>query len=151
MKKIFFFLVFTAIAFTTNSCSSSDSSPDPGGTISFKVNGVQKTFTDMYVSENLYFEGTPDEYTELYVVTLPANDPEHVRFTLYKNHMEDSVSVFYTHDGIEYTRVGTFTMQITANGNNKKLIGTFSGEMAEDEINPVDQIYITEGTFNIQY
>ena len=151
MKKIIILFVLSAVLYTTNSCSSSDSSPVIGGTISFKVNGVQKTFNDIYVSENLYFEGTPDEYTELYVVTLPANDPEHVRFTLYKNHLEDIVSVFYTHDGVEYTRVGTFTMHLTSNGNNKKLVGTFSGEMAQDEINPIDPINITEGTFTIQY
>ena len=152
MKKIFLLIFFTIIGFTINSCSnSSDSNPEIGGTISFKVDGVQKTFNDIYVSENVYNSGTSDEYTELSVLTMPQNASEHMEFYLYKNRLEDIVSVFYTVDDVEWVRVGTFAIQLTSNGNNNKLIGTFSGQMSDNEIQPQNYINITEGTFNIQY
>ena len=152
MKKIFLLIFFTTIGFTINSCSnSSDSNPEIGGTISFKVEGVQKTFNDIYVSENMYNSGTSDEYTELSVRTMPQNASEHMEFFLEKNHLEDIVSVFYTVDDIQWVRDGTFAVQLTSNGNNNKLIGTFSGQMSDNEIQPQNYINITEGTFNIQY
>ena len=103
MKKIFLLIFFTTVGFTIDSCSnSSDSNPKIGGTISFKVDGVQKTFNDIYVSENVYNLGTSDEYTELSVRTMPQNASEHMEFFLEKNHLEDIVSVFYTVDDIQW-------------------------------------------------
>lgn len=153
MKKIALFIAFSAMVFSINSCSSSsDDSPVIGGTISFKVNGVQKTFDNIYVSENVYNPDTPDEYTELGVYTMPQNVDEHMEFHLYKYHMEDIVSVFYTIDGQQWTRLpGVFTMHLTSNGSNNKLTGTFSGQIGDDEIQPQNFKNITEGTFNIQY
>jgi hypothetical protein len=153
MKKIFLFLLLATAAFSLNSCSGNDSSdPEPGGTISFMFNGAQKTFHNVTVSENLYFEGTPDEYSELFVFGIDPDIPgENVRFTLYKNHMEDIVSVFYTISDVEYERKeNQFTLSLTANGNNNRLKGTFSGDMYAP-FNTVDDISVSNGTFDIQY
>jgi hypothetical protein len=153
MKKIFLFLLLATAAFSLNSCSGSDSSnPEPGGTISFMFNGVQKTFHNVTVSENLYFEGTPDEYSELFVFGTDSDIPgENVRFTLYKNHMEDIVSVFYTISDVQYERKeNQFTLTLTANGNSNRLKGTFSGNMYAP-FNTVDDISVSSGTFDIQY
>ncbi|MCF6133020.1 hypothetical protein [Flavobacterium wongokense] len=154
MKKIFLLVVLTLTAFSFNSCSSSsdDTNPVIGGTISFKVDGVQKTFDNIYVSENVINPGTADEFTDLGVYSMPQNTSEHIEFFTEKNHMEDIVSVFYTADGVQWTRLpGVFTVHLTSNGNNNKLVGTFAGQMGDDEIQPQNFINITEGTFNIQY
>lgn len=152
MKKIFALLLLTTIGFTINSCSSSGDSPVIVGTISFKVDGVQKTFNNIYVSETVNNPGTEDEFTDLGVYSMPQNSSEHIEFFTEKNHMEDIVSVFYTADGVQWTRLpGVFTVHLTSNGNNNKLVGTFSGQMGDSEIQPQNFKTITEGTFNIQY
>lgn len=153
MKKFVLFVLLATIGFTINSCSSSsDNGTVIGGTISFKVDGVQKTFNDIYVSENVLNPGTADEFTDLGVYSMPQNSSEHIEFYTEKYHMEDIVSVFYTADGIQWTRLpGVFTMHLTSNGGNNKLVGTFSGQMGDDEIQPQNYKSITEGTFNIQY
>lgn len=152
MKKIILFIAICILGFGFNSCSSSDGQTEIGGVITFKVNGVQKTFDNIYVSENLYFEGTPNEYTELNVFATPLNNSaEELRFYLYKNRLEDFVSFFYSSGDNQYTRIGNFAVHITSNGNNKKLIGTFSGQMGDSEIQPQNFITISQGSFNIQY
>lgn len=152
MKKIFALFFLTTIGFTINSCSSSDDSPVIGGTISFKVDGVQKTFDNIYVSENVFNPGTADEYTDLGVYSMPQNTSEHIEFFTEKYHTEDIVSLFYTVDGVQWTRLpGVFTMHIASNGSNNKLVGTFSGQIGDDEIQPQNFKTITDGTFNIQY
>jgi len=146
-------LIFlTTIGYTINSCSSStDSNAEIGGRISFKADGVQKTFNNIYVSENVYNSGTSDEYTELSVRTMPQNASENMENFLEKNHLEDIVSVFYTVDNIQWVRVGTFAVQLTYDSNNNKLVETFSGQMSDNEIQPQNYINIIEGSFNIQY
>lgn len=150
MRKFFLYVVMTVALV---SCSGSDSdSGEIGGSIRFKVNGTQKVFDDIEVSQNLYFEGTPNEYTELFVVgysnELPA---EHIRFQLHKGSLEDVVSVVYF-DGTNFyfRRDFAFTFNLTENGAAQRLKGTFSGTMELPD-QPENNVAITQGSFNFTY
>jgi hypothetical protein len=145
MKKILFLLVLSAIAFSSNSCSGDDNSPKKEGTISFKVNGVQQEYTTVYVTTTTSHTGDFVE-VELDVYGYYIYDKLHLHMD--RDTLEDTVSFIYEVEDIEYARDANFAVQLTANGSDKKLIGSFSGDL----ISPEGTILtITEGTFNIQY
>lgn len=152
MKKIFLFLMLITVAFSINSCSSdndNDGKSDKAtGTISFKVDGVQKTFNSIHFHEETYLEGTSDEYVGIAIfANLGSIYSDGVNFSFKKGDMDHIYNFTYIKEGdIGYLPADDFLYTITSNGNDKKLIGTFSGTMVG-----YPDLAITEGTFNIQY
>ena len=150
MKKVFLLLVLTIITITTNSCSNDkDDSPvaeKTYGTISMKLNGVQKTLNVSYVKLIKNLEGTPDEYTQIDIGTSPKNT-DAVAFSFKKGDL-GNIIVGFTYlkeSDMGYSAESDFLSDVTANGDDKKLMGAFSGHLGGDEFN------LTEGSFNIEY
>lgn len=144
MKKLFFLFVLSAIAFSLNSCSGDDNSPKKEGTILFKVDGVQQEYHNVYVTTTTNYTGDLVE-VELDVYGLYIFDKVHLH--LDRDTLEDTVSFLYKFEDIEYTRDSNFAVHLTSNGSDKKLIGTFSGDLTSSD----GTITITDGSFNIQY
>lgn len=147
MKKIFFLLIIASLAFTVNSCSkdSNGVSDKATGTISFKVNGALRTFNVIHFHEETYLEGTPDEYVGVDIFANLGLYSDGVSFSFKKGDMDHIYNFTYIKEGdIGYLPADDFLYTITSNGNDNKLIGTFSGAMDPD-------VTITEGTFDIQY
>lgn len=146
MKKILLFIVLTTIAFTINSCSNDDSSDIVNGSITMKVNGVYQTFTKIHLTQTKSPDG---QDTSLAIYTEDDGDDygDWVSFTFTKGIYSDVGPFSYRIEDEQYVRTPNFVIQITSNGNDKKLIGTFEGEVS----GPLGNMTITEGTFNIQY
>ena len=142
-------MAVAGLAFSLNSCSSSDSgSSSPGGTVTVKINGVSKTFTTTVVDVEVYEDGTPDEYTELTVTaTIGTSTTEIITFVMEKGGLgSDAIYEFY------YIKDGAFcpgnlATNVTTNNTGKKLIGSFSGAVSDG----TTDYTFTEGTFNVQY
>ena len=151
MKKIFLFLVLTTMGFTINSCSSDDSSPT--GTVTFKVDGVQKTLKIINVNEYKNLAGTADEFTQISVYASSRTVDGAVIFSFRKGGLGNIISDFtYVLGGdVGYQQSASFSSAVTANGNDKKLMGTFSGHVGSSDGTDINDLNITEGTFNIQY
>ena len=138
-------------AITTNSCSNDrdDSSHEPSatGTVTFKLNGVQKTLNIIDVGEYKNLAGTADEYTQISVYAKSKTEDGAVIFSFKKGDLGNIISDFtYVLGGdVGYQQSADFSNDVTANGDDKKLMGTFSGNLGAPEFN------ITEGSFNIQY
>ena len=149
MKKVFLLFVLTTIAITTNSCSNDkDDIPETTyGTISMKVDGVQKTLNVYKVELIKNLEGTADEYTQIEISAFSKITGDRVTFSLKKGNLGNSIVGFtYLYNGdMGYLATSDFSNDVTANGDDKKLIGTFS-----DNSN-APYFSITEGSFNIQY
>ena len=143
MKKLFLFVAVAAIAFSLNSCSKSDSSSSAGGKISFKVNGVSKTFTNAVAVES-----TGSIFVEAYIGSA-ANPTETVSFAVEASMTgSDAIySFYYSNDTDDYS-YGTapFTRNVTRN-TSALLRGTFSGSLNSDT--SAATLPITEGSFDI--
>lgn len=148
MKKILLFVSYCVLILSLNSCSSDSDSDKATGTISFKVNGVQKTFTGLHSHEHVYHLNET-EYTSVNIRT-DSDDTtfDWFQFSLIKGNLQDSTYFSYVMEGnMIYNTADDFTVHITSNGDDKKLIGTFSGDMTRDG----ETLTITEGSFNVQY
>ena len=151
MKKIFLFLTLTIVVFSTNSCSSDSDrtgkSDKAIGTISFKIDGVQRTYNSIHFREETYLAGTPDEYVSVEIYTDSGNYGDAIGFSFIKGDMDHIYNFTYIVGGdMGFLPKDGFLYTITSNGNDNKLIGAFSGII---EGSP--DMNITEGTFNIQY
>ena len=154
MKKLFLFTCLSALALTFNSCSGDDPSSNnngPEGTLSFKLDGVQKTFNTIAINENV-FTGDGVTYT-IYGITASDNsDPsELVYFTIEKTYTgTDSFNVFrFTSNNIIWYDYDLLSN--TMINRDDKLKGSFSGSLydglaggGEEELK-----IITDGTFDI--
>lgn len=150
MKKLFLFTCLSAFALSFNSCSDDDSSSsgnDNETTISFKVNGVQKTF------KHVVFEGeTGSEVPYHYIEAIPnSNEPsESVNFTFHGNEIgSDVIEHFHYKKGsfdYYWTRgQDTEFMHNFQTNTTTKVKGTFSGTIHDGD----ESVTITNGTFNI--
>ena len=149
MKNIFLFLALSIVACSINSCSrDNDGTSDKAtGTISFKIDGVQRTYNSIHFHEETYLEGTPDEYVGVGIYTDTGNYGDAVSFSFIKGDMDHIYNFTYIVGGdVGYLPADGFLFTIISNGNDNKLIGTLSGDM-----DGIGNITITEGTFNIQY
>lgn len=152
MKKVLFIFVLMALAFTVSCCSKDDgpsAGPSAKGFITLKADGVQKTFPLIKVYENVMLEGTPEEYTELYISagTDHSGWSDAVELSIKKGDLSGNAVFTYIQEGdIGYITADNFTINVISNGDDKKLIGTFSGDMLG-----ITDFTITEGIFNIQY
>lgn len=146
MKKTLWFFVLTIIVFTTNSCSNDDSSDVVNGLITMKVNGVYKSFTKIHLKQTKSPDGRD---TSLSIYTEDDGDDygDWVSVTFTKGIYSDVGPFSYWIEDEKYDRAPNFAIQITSNGNDRKLIGSFSGDVTGTG----GTISITEGTFDIQY
>ena len=149
MKKIFLFLALIIIGFSINSCSSDSNgkSDKATGTISFKIDGVQRTYHSIHFHQETYLAGTPNEYVGVDIYADPGIYGDSVGFSFVKGDMDHIYNFTYIVGGdMGYVPSDDFLLTITSNGNDNKLIGTFSGI-----IEGFPDFTTTEGTFNIQY
>ena len=152
MKKVFILLVLITAAITTNSCSNDrdDTSYEPSatGTVTFKLNGVQKTMNIIDVVDYKNLAGTADEYTQISVYAKSKTVDEAVAFSFRKGNLGNIISDFtYVLGGdVGYQQSAGFIGTVTSNGYDKKLVGTFSGDLDE-----FSEYTISEGLFDIQY
>lgn len=149
MKKIVLFLALTMVLFATNSCSSDTNSNKATGVISFKVNGIQKTFRSFHFRQETTLQGTPDEHTTLYFITDGNENHDWVSFSFEKGILADVNDVFqyYSEGNLGYDKLDNFSIHKSSNGDDKKLVGTFSGDM----ISSAGTVTITDGSFDIKY
>jgi len=154
MKKLFLILFATAATFSASSCSDDDAAATTtGDTVTFKVNGVQKTYNTVSVEEE-----TEGGVTYLYVTAMNGtNISEVVTFDIVKGETaDDSVNGFvYDVAGVTYENVGTgtsFSSEIDHNMDGH-IEGRFTGTLREyfgTSEEPVFKTF-TEGSFNISY
>lgn len=149
MKKIFLFLAAASLSLA--SCSSDDGGSSNGGdSVTFKVNGVEKTFNTVQVEEVVWDEGTPDEFSQIEVTASMNNSPtEFVTFSVEPDGVgADALYDFrYTAAGDQFYSYDSFVSIVQTN-TGSKLRGTFSGTLnSGGEATKT----ITEGEFNISY
>lgn len=151
MKKLFLFTCLSALAFSFNSCSDDDSKSSDstsGAAISFKVNGVRKTFS------NVIFEkfGSEGEAPYYFVEAIPtSNEPDElINFSFRANTLGSTVIEHFHYQTGSYDyywgtgSANEFTHNFQANSTTKQK-GTFSGIVREED----EFVTITEGSFNI--
>lgn len=151
MKKIFLFFALSLMTLAFNSCSKEENNiPVSKGIITFKLNGIQKTFDMVTVNEQKFLEGTANEYTQIGILAYnkKIHYSDFIQFSIKKGDLEDNINdLVYGYDGdLGIQILDNFTFHITSNGDDKKIIGTFSGEMSEP-----GEMIVTDGTINIQY
>lgn len=156
MKKIFLFIATATLAFSMNSCSSDDNSDSNGGnttvggTITAKIDGVQKTFNNVIVNTTNFTEDG-ENYTFLDITATIGNSAsEIITFSTIKGRVgADAIRDFnYTkNDNFFYSNPMTTIMQ--TNSDSKKLKGIFSGTLTNTSGG--SPIAVTEGSFDIQY
>lgn len=149
MKKIILLVVMVAVGMFWTSCSSDDSGNNtntiplnPAGTISFKVNGVTKTFNTYIMTENdqsLYITATNN-----------SNISDIVELDIQKDQLGTGVlhDFFYTKNTVIYNSFGGFTTLITKN-SDRQIIGSFAGELYSSAEG--GYITISNGLINMTY
>ena len=165
MKNLFLFLSISILSLSISSCSSDDNnstengdnnpSTETGGTVSFKVDGVQKTFNNIIIDKTIYDEGKQEEaiYLEI-TASEEGNSEEYITFQLF----EGSVGANKTYvDGWDYRvnnkmyhawhhSTGNGITDIVQINDAEKLKATFSGTLTSNV--PVS-LNITEGFIDI--
>lgn len=150
MKKLFLFTLLSALTFSLNSCSGDDDSAapvnaQPGGTISFKFNGVQKTFNNVVIDQEVETEG--DVWL---TVTGSENGSSSnmISFNAYQGDLgsDKIMNLEYTQNDVTVFYTFQPNSNIQVNSNNT-LSGTFSGF----DSGSVNGNAITEGTFSAVY
>ena len=163
MKRIILFALLASFGLTSISCSNDDNStpvnqvPQAGGTITFKVGGVAKTFNTINVVEDE--QGTTeDPYTVLMVTASANNNPaEVISFVLPKGQIGANLiyNLIYTVNGKSYwadTFGGSSTNVVQTNTADNKIIGSFSGTFTYSNMGQdFEELMITEGVFNFTY
>lgn len=153
MRKLFLFTSLLGAAFIFNGCSSNDdddksSAVTPTGTVSFTLNGEEKTYNTIEISEVDEFEEGNENYI---MVTAKGDDnTDYVRFTIPENEKATEQAFYYYEDTIEYESYFlAFSVDVK---NNNKAEGTFQGTVSAmpDGDLPV-VMEIKGGTFSINY
>jgi len=142
MKKLFLFVSLIALTVSLNSCSS-DSDGGGGKSISFKIGGVNKTFSTIAAAENggfvfvTGFNGTASSQTESVSFTIATGATG-----------ANKVSNFtYTTQGGNSFIADPLTSDVTTNSGSS-VKGTFSGTL--QGVSSSDLI-MTEGKFSVKY
>lgn len=150
MKKIFLSLFLAVIAVTLHSCS--DDEPQLGGTVSFTVDGSQKTYTNPMVT---ILEPNPEENgIVLLRLTSGTNDTGILQFEIEREVTGNVVPYFfgYLTSNTYHFLEEEFTLIISANENGH-MAGTFSGRLKKADDIPEGQefIDISNGSFDVRY
>jgi hypothetical protein len=138
MKKLFLFVSAVALTVSLNSCSSDS---DGGGSLSFKVDGVKKSFKTEGVSSVVG--------TTVYGYSGNAEDPtETVSFNVASGTGANKVTnlSYQNADGVNYA-FGTITSDVTTNSTSS-VKGTFAGTL--EPFGAGADITITEGSFSVR-
>lgn len=157
MKKLFFFTCLSVLALSFNSCSKDDGPSSNNnnddlniGTVSFKVNGNQRTYDAIIIDEQI----SGAESVVIYKITAFVKG-------IYSQRIYFEVSKEYTgNDGINYLEyINTDNSYVSGNSlrsaitenNQNKLKGTFSGQISawNDDTNVIMTAQINEGSFDI--
>lgn len=149
MKKIFMFLTLVSmIAFT--SCSDDDGGSSASGTITARVNGVDKTFNVTSVKQELSTEGEFSWY-DVTIITKQSDDTSKTfELNLTKNEIGEGAWGFSYYDDENYYYCDDIA--ITSNvteSNNAGAKGSFSGIAIDEETS--ETIEITNGIFDVKY
>lgn len=161
MKKIFLFIATATLAFSMNSCSSDDNSDSNngggnettiGGTLSVKIDGVQKNFNNVIVNAAPYdMPGNPDLILLDVTASTAGNSSEYINFQIFKGRTGANsffLDLQYTLNNVTYRDEVSSITQINS---NNALKGTFNGEV-EGYINNAWVIKtLTEGKFDVKY
>lgn len=143
MKKLFLLLSAVALTISLNSCSSSSVSGS-SGTLSFKVNGIQKNF-----------KATPEEDTGFLFVDgyigNPDNPTEAVQFNmpLESGSTINIIESFIYSNPNEVDGATTILSNVTSQTANS-IKGTFSATINNNSGGTPD-LTITEGKFSFSY
>ena len=143
-EKLVLFLAVAAMSF---SCSDDDSKGGGGSDkISFKVNGVSKTMTNVQVNEEV-------EDGETYLIitgSMGQSASEVITFSTVECDVGSGMAYSwgYIKDGETYWDNGDVTSIIETN-SSKKLKGSFSGTLSSWTVEENIEVTITDGSFNI--
>lgn len=157
MKKIALFALIATLGLSSISCSSDDSSapvnqvPVTGGTVTFKVDGVAKTFNTINVNVEPG-EGQDADNNYLLVTASANNDPSEVMSFVVQEGQIGANAAYnwaYTAGGKNYYAM--FNNVVQTNSTDKRLIGSFSGNAEYYNGMGVEVVAISEGVFNITY
>ena len=148
MKKLFLFFALSSMMLAFNSCSKEDDdAPVSKGIITFKVDGRQVTLDMVTVNEQKFLEGTTDEYTQIGIFANSKSNSDFIEFSIKKGDLEDNINdLIYGYEDVGYHILDNFAFHITSNGDDKKITGTFSGDLSEQ-----GEETVTDGIINIQY
>ena len=130
---------------------SSDSSSTPTATksVSVKIDGVQKNFSKVEITQEPWTEnGVPR--IDLHVTAMnPDDNTEYVHFGIGKGDIgEDQLWDFaYVKNGTEYPVGQAGLYSATTINIEKRIVGTFSGGVSSNGVNHV----LSDGIFDIQY
>jgi hypothetical protein len=153
MKKLILFTL-TALSLSLTSCSDDDGAATNnggnGGTFTATVNGVQKTYNTVTVSEDSYSDG------EVYLKVTGSQEgsaDENIYFEMAKNETGTNAIYYseFTTAGVQYY-AGNLNTNVTVNNANQ-VKGTFSGPIYNTNSTEQDQVLftITNGTFTANY
>ncbi|TRW26710.1 hypothetical protein FMM05_04860 [Flavobacterium zepuense] len=156
MKKLFLFTCLSALALTFNSCSDDDNKSNEtdgtSGTVTFKVNGVAKTYNTITVNpESEVSDGETFEWITI-TASPEGSASEFVTFELEKEAVGADASNYfeYVENNVTYYWDNEFNVNTLTN-NNDKVKGTFSGTVSIYDANAQETVTktISEGTFDI--
>jgi hypothetical protein len=138
MKKLFLFMALTALTISLSSCSKDSGD---GSSISFKIDGIKKSFKVIAAKTGgvVYVEG--------YIGSID-NPTESVSFTMADGTTGTSAITYFSYENATntYLPATTITHSVTINsGGSAK--GTFSGVL-EPFSGTGANVTITEGTFS---
>lgn len=157
MKKLFLFTILSALTISLASCSGDDDSgtvnngDQTGGTVSFKLNGVQKTFNSIQVTREPY-DGT----TWLTVTASENGNP--TEFVVFAGPEGQTGAAqlqwSYTVNNATYSQAGMnndmyFINTIIETNSNNKIKGSFTGSLTNYDFS--SHLTFTDGTINITY
>jgi hypothetical protein len=154
MKKIFLFMLASLIIFSFSNCSGDSDSksttvPNSTKSVSLKVDGVQKIFSRVDITQEAWSDDGVPKVDLTIVATNPENDGEYIVFGIGKGDIGENQlwNFVYVNEDIEYIPGETELSSATTINIEKRLQGTFSGSVTSDGNNHV----LSDGIFDITY
>lgn len=157
MKKLFLFTCLSALALTFNSCSDDDNKSNETdgttGTVTFKIDGVTKTYNTVTVDPDSSTSGG-ETYEWITITASPEGSAsEFITFEIEKNAVGVDAADYleYFENNRTYSmNWDTFNINTLTN-NEDKVKGTFAGPVTywNNETQTATDKTITEGTFDI--
>ena len=117
------------------------------------IGGQEKIFNTVSVTEEVYFPGTVDEYTDLIVFASNDAGTESISIGLAKEEIGTDVIYYFSYidsNEDDYSSNPTsFNTNVTVNSSSKNLKGTFSGGLQGSAMG--NTIAVSNGSFDFQY
>jgi len=147
MKKLLLFL--TAASLCLTACSDDDKKDNQGGTVSFTINGEEKTLTLRGIFESRVYPWGNEDYRSAFAVNEEEHIAVRITFPINKdNAPQGDGSIEYIDNTTEF-----YGWEVTVNYieiSSNKLKGTFSGTFYNGMSPPDEQTRIvSNGTFDI--